>query len=177
MTATPAVPTAEAHQPMAPAVDSQPEPAPTPESHVPSSAQTAPVAEMELRRRSRLLDDPLLTFLVMLAVAMLTFIFTDLSGRSVGVEGRINRLDEKIDRLNEKMEAGLAAVDARFDAQDEKFDARFDAQDEKFDARFNAQDEKFDEINLKLTALIAGLNMEAEVKAALEGRLADAPAP
>ena len=159
MTATPTGPTAGAHQPMAPTADSQPEPTPTPASHVPGSAQTSPAAEVGLRRWPRLVDDPLLTFLLLLAVAMLTFIFTDLSGRSVGVEGRINRLDEKIDRLGEKMEAG------------------FDAQDEKFDARFAAQDGKFDEINLKLTALIAGLNMEAEVKAALEGRLADAPAP
>ncbi len=166
MTATPTVPTAGAHQPMAPAADSQPEPTPTPASHVPGSAPTAPAAEVGLRRRPRLVDDPLLTFLVVLAVAMLTFILTDLSGRSVGVEGRIDRLDEKIDRLGEKMEAGFAA-------QDEKFDARFDA----VDARFAAQDDKFDEINLKLTALIAGLNMEAEVEAALAGRLADAPTP
>ena len=58
---------------------------------------------------------------------------------------------------------------------DTKIDARFAEQDAKIDARFAEQDAKTDEINLKLTALIAALNMTEEVDAALEGRLLATP--
>ncbi len=63
----------------------------------------------------------------------------------------------------------------RISRLEDKVDSRFAAQDEKIDARFTAQDEKIDEINLKLTALIAALNMSSAVDAAVEGQLADAP--
>lgn len=88
--------------------------------------------------------------LAMAFAGLLIFVFTDQSNR-------ITRLDDRITRLEEKI------------------DARFAAQDEKIDAKFAAQNEKIDEINLKLTALIAALNMSRAVDAAVEGQLADAP--
>ena len=45
--------------------------------------------------------------------------------------------------------------------------------EERMDARFTALEEDVAEINLKLTALIAALNMTDEVTAAIEGRLID----
>ena len=55
----------------------------------------------------------------------------------------------------------------------DRLEDKIDALDAKIDRRFAEQDAKIDEINLKLTALIAALNMTDEVDAALEGRLLD----
>ena len=90
------------------------------------------------------------TLLAMAFAGLLIFVFTDQSNR-------ITRLDDRITRLEEKV------------------DSRFAAQDEKIDAMFAAQNETIDEINLKLTALIAALNMSSAVDAAVEGRLVGAP--
>lgn len=59
----------------------------------------------------------------------------------------------------------------RIDRLENTVIAGFAAQDAKFEARFAAQDAKIHQIDLKLTALIAGLNMTDEVDAAIEGRL------
>ena len=69
----------------------------------------------------------------------------------------------------------LTDLSGRISRLEDKMEARFAAQDEKMEARFAAQDEKIDEINLKLTALIAGLGMDDAVNAAFEGTLLDAP--
>lgn len=63
----------------------------------------------------------------------------------------------------------LATTNDRFAEVDDRF-ARLE---DKVDAGFAAQDAKTDEINLKLTALIAALNMAPEVDAALQGTLLD----
>ena len=110
------------------------------------------------RKWAKLADNPLLTVLGTAAVVLLVFTLT--------------RTDNRISRLEDKMDAGFAAVDAKFAAQDDKIDAGFAA----VDAKFAAQDDKIDEISLKLTALIAALNATEEVGAALEGRLLN-PAP
>ena len=68
----------------------------------------------------------------------------------------------------------LQASADRFDKIDERFDKideRFAAQDAKIDERFAAQDAKIDDIDLKLTALIAALNMTEQVNSAVEGKL------
>ena len=125
---------------MAPTADPQPSsPAPT----VPATAPaTVP------RKWAKLTDNPLLTVLGTAAVALLLLTLT--------------RTDNRISRLEDKMDAGFAAVNAKFAAQDAKIDARF-----------AAQDAKIDDISMKLTALIAALNATEEVGAALEGRLLD----
>ncbi|MCY4494838.1 MAG: hypothetical protein OXB92_13365 [Acidimicrobiaceae bacterium] len=97
------------------------------------------------------------TLLAMAFAGLLIFVFTDQSNRIPRLDDRITRLDDRITRLEEKV------------------DSRFAAQDEKIDAMFAAQNETIDEINLKLTALIAALNMSSAVDAAVEGRLVGAP--
>ena len=67
--------------------------------------------------------------------------------------------------------AMLTTTNVRINRVEDKVDARFAAQDAKFDAKFDALDAKFDEMNLKLTALIAALNADDEVDAAVEGSL------
>ena len=71
-----------------------------------------------------------------------------------------NSINDRITRLEESMDARFAQVDARF----------------------AALEEDLAEIDRKLTALIAALNMADEINAALEGRLinrapASIPAP
>lgn len=114
--------------------------------HRPDPRATADAADAKPRRLAALGDNPLQTVLAAAVVALLVFSLT--SNRSL-----IDRLDTKIDRL----------------------DARIDLLEDRIDARFAEQAAKIDEINLKLTALIAALNMTEEVDAALEGRLLDAP--
>ncbi len=61
----------------------------------------------------------------------------------------------------------FAAVNDRFTALEASIDRRFAAQD----AKIAELDDGFDEINLKLTVLIAALNMTGEVDAALAGQV------
>lgn len=162
MTVTSASTATKADKPMAPTAD-PPEPtvssdtaAPNPPESVPDTAAEpglAPPAAVAVGRRlvsPRLPERGMQGLLAMAFAGLLIFVFTDQSNR-------ITRLDDRITRLEEKI------------------DARFAAQDEKIDAKFAAQNEKIDEINLKLTALIAALNMSRAVDAAVEGQLADAP--
>ena len=143
---------------MAPTAD------PQPSSPAPAVPATAPATVP--RKWAKLTDNPLLTVLGTAAVALLVFTLT--------------RTDNRISRLEDKMDAGFAAVDAKFAAQDAKIDAKFSAVDAKIDAKFSAvdakfaaQDAKIDDISMKLTALIASINATEEVGAALEGRLLD----
>ena len=54
-----------------------------------------------------------------------------------------------------------------------RLEGRMDARFAQVDARLAALEEDVAEINLKLTAIIAALNMTDEVTAALDGRLID----
>ena len=92
--------------------------------------------------RSQAAENPLATFLGLVVVALLVAMLTT-------TNVRINRVEDSVSSLEDK-------VDARFAAQD---------------AKFAALDAKFDEMNLKLTALIAALNADDEVDAAVEGSL------
>lgn len=68
----------------------------------------------------------------------------------------------------------LAGNRSRIDRLEDTVNTRFAATDAKIDGL----DSKVDRIDLKLTALIAALNKDGEVEAALEGRLLDSePAP
>ena len=58
----------------------------------------------------------------------------------------------------------LASIDQRFTS----IEQRFTAQDARIDQRFDAQDARIDRLELKLTALIAGLEMTEVVDAAIE---------
>ena len=169
MTVTSASTATKADKPMAPTAD-PPEPtvssdtaAPNPPESVPDTAAEpglAPPAAVAVGRRlvsPRLPERGMQGLLAMAFAGLLIFVFTDQSNRITRLEDRITRLDDRITRLEEKI------------------DARFAAQDERIDAKFAAQNEKIDEINLKLTALIAALNMSRAVDAAVEGQLADAP--
>ncbi len=177
MTVTSASTAAKADKPMAQTAD-PPEPTVSSDTAAPNTAESvpdtaaepglAPPAAVAVGRRlvsPRLPERGMQGLLAMAFAGLLIFVFTDQSNR-------ITRLDDKIDA---RFAAQDEKIDARFTAQDEKIDARFAAQDEKIDAKFAAQNEKIDEINLKLTALIAALNMSSAVDAAVEGQLADAP--
>ena len=89
-------------------------------------------------------DNPLQALFGAAIVALLIFTLTGINDRSTRVEDRIARLENRID-------------------------ARF----AQVDARFAALGEDVAEINLKLTAIIAALNMTEDVSAALEGRIID----
>lgn len=62
---------------------------------------------------------------------------------------------------------------SRVDRVEDTVNTRIGRLEDTMNARFAAQDAKIEEINLKLTALIAGLNKTDEVEAAMEGRLLD----
>ena len=94
--------------------------------------------------RAQIAENPLVSFLGALVVALLVSMLAT-------TNIRINRLEDRVD-------AGFAAHDAKFD---------------QLDAKFDQLDAKFDEMNLKLTALIAKLNATDDVDAATEGRLID----
>ncbi|MYH00759.1 MAG: hypothetical protein F4144_14915 [Acidimicrobiaceae bacterium] len=68
----------------------------------------------------------------------------------------------RIDRLEDTVNARFAATDAKIDELDTRLSGKIDG-----------LDAKIDRIDLKLTALIAALNKDGEVEAALEGRLLD----
>ena len=154
-----APPAAEA--PAAPAAPLEAKPAP------PEAAEP-PAPEAKPRRWGRLRDDPLLTVLGAaaavvgavlavvgtVAVGLLIFVLT-------GIRSDIAALDAKIDTKADASD--VKALEA-------KIDTKADASDVK------ALEAKIDVLDLKLTALIAGLNMTEEVDAALEGRLLATPA-
>ncbi len=130
--------------------------APNTAESVPDTAAEPGVAPPGAVAAGRRLVAPRLTergmqgLLAMAFAGLLIFVFTDQSNRIIRLDDRIIRLEDKVD-------------------------SRFAAQDEKIDAKFAAQNEKIDEINLKLTALIAALNMSSTVGAAVEGQLASTP--
>ena len=109
-----------------------------------ATAAEPAAAATQFRLRAILGDNPLATAATALASGVIALLLFILNG-----------IDNRIDRLEDTVADGFAEQDA------------------KMDRRFAEQDAKIDEINLKLTALIAGLNMTGQVDAALEGRLRD----
>ena len=171
MTATPAVPAASTPSPMASDPDALHSTASTSsdaleDQQAPAAGAAQPAVAVAAKPRIRLSlgDNPLLTVLGTAAVGLLVLVLTDHSRR-------ISNLDNEVDRgfasITERMDERFEKVDERF----EKVDQRFAVMDEKIDQRFTVMDEKINQISLKLTALIAALNMELEVQAAVEGDL------
>ena len=62
---------------------------------------------------------------------------------------------------------------SRVDRVEDTVNTKIGRLEDTMNARFVEQDAKIDEINLKLTALIAGLKKTGEVEAAIDGRLLD----
>ena len=92
--------------------------------------------------RDQIADNPLLTFLGTVVVALLVFTLTGINSRIDGLGDRFDGLEDRFDRLEDKVDAGFAA-----------------------------QGDKIEQIDRKLTALVAALNATEAVDAALEGRL------
>ena len=145
--------------------------------------------------RTNVAENPFTAVMIAVVVALLGVLLMSNNSNTDRLDTRINRVEDSVVRvedsvvhLEEKIEARFAEQDAKFEArfaeQDAKFEARFatidqrfEQQDAKFDAKFEALDEKLDDIDLKLTALIAGLNATQQVGAALDGRLLESNSP
>ena len=156
--------------------------------------------------RTNVAENPFVALTTAILVALLGMLLMSVNSNTDRLDTRINRVEDSVVRLEDKIEARFAAqdakIEARFAEQDTKFEARFAAQDAKFEARFASIDQRFeqqdakfearfaaleakfegldtklDDINLKLTALIAGLNATQQVDATLDGRLLDPNAP
>ena len=106
--------------------------------------------------------------------------FNEINDRFAAQDARIDRRFAEMEaRINDRFAAQDARIDRRFAEMEARIDAKFAAQDARIDARLAAQDAKIDDIRLKLTALIAILNMTDEVDAAVAGELTapTTPAP
>ncbi|MDE0161441.1 MAG: hypothetical protein OXL98_06840 [Acidimicrobiaceae bacterium] len=152
MTATP-TPAAAAAPSMAHSPDS--EPAPTPRAGAAARDGAGTLAAGRTRLRDQIAANPLLSLFGAVLAGILGFMGTVV----------IALLAYTLATTNDR----FAEVNDRFAEVNDRF-ARLEA---KVDAGFAAQDAKIDEINLKLTALIAALNMAPEVGAALQGTLLD----
>lgn len=152
MTTAP-TPAAAAAPPMAHTPDSQPALPPRTEAAAPDGTDS--LAAGRTRLRDQIAANPLLSLFGAVLTGILGFM-----GAVV-----IALLADSLATTNDR----FAAIDDRFAA----VDARFVRLEDRVDAGFAAQDAKIDEINLKLTALIAALNMAPEVDAALQGTLLD----
>lgn len=108
-----------------------------------------------------LTGDSLLTLLLATAAALLCMLLGSLLATVLAVAGVglllfvLTGFHDRINHLEDTTDAGFARQDARFDELEAKID----------------------EVDLKLTALIAGLNMSEQVDATIEGRLLDPQSP
>ncbi len=138
-----------------------PTPAASPEkTTMPTDAgagRAPPAAEVGIGRRTmqQLVENPLQSLFGAAIIALLTFTLTT-------THARFGDINQRIDDQN-------AAFNARID----DMNARITRLEDEMNARFEALEASVAEINLKLTALIAALNMSAQVEAAEEGRLID----
>ena len=167
---------------VAPAHRAAPQMTHTPDPVAPPQAQAIDDAVAEVPARPRLRDqvaeNPLLSLVVGLTLALFTFLGTVVVALLVfalnNFNDRFDVLEARMDRLEEKVEAGFAAQGAKI----AELDARLTAQIAELDARLTAQ---IADLDRKFTALIAHLNATAAVDAALEHRLlipdADATEP
>ena len=152
MTTTP-TPAAAAPPPMTHTPGSQPAPPPRTEAAAPDGTDSR--AAGRTRLRDQIAANPLLSLFGAVLAAILGFMGTVvialLAYTLATTNDRFAEVNDRFARLEDKVDAGFAAQDAKIDAQDATID----------------------EINLKLTALIAALNMAPEVDAALQGALLD----
>lgn len=156
---TPAVPAASA---MTHPSDPQPDPALAPDASTPASAADAVGRP---RIRDQIAENPLLSlfgavivavlgFLGAVTVALLAYTLTTTQSQFAGIQGQFARVQDQFAEVHD----------------------RIDRLEDKIDEGFATQGAMIEQINLKLTALIAALNMTTEIDAALEGRLLS-PAP
>ncbi len=179
--------TAPAHR-VAPQVTQTPDPDTPPQSQAAGSAVEAGTARPRLR--DQIAENPLLSLVGALLtlggtaiVALLLFTLTSINTRIDGVEvslgDRIDRLDARLsDRidgvevsLGDRIDGVEVRLGERIDRVEMRLSARMDRLEDKMDAGFAAQGAAIAENDRKLTALVAMLNVTAEVDAALEGRL------
>lgn len=141
---------AQAHVPDVPAAaamtdppEHQPDPALAPDASTPVGAADAAGRP---RIRDQIAENPLLSLFGAVFIAVLGFlgavIVALLTYTLTTTQSQFAGVHDRIDRLEDKLDDGFAEQGA-----------------------------EIEEINLKLTALIAALNMTSEVDAALEGRL------
>ena len=156
-----------------------------------SSATSVPVTAARPNSWAKLAENPLQTLLATAVVALLIFSLTStnasiadtndrisrLEDRVTSLEDRVTRLEERVTRLEERV-TRLEERVTRLEESVTRLEESVIRLEERMEARFTAQDAKIDEINLKLTALIATLNMTEQVNAAMAGtRIADDPPP
>ncbi len=123
------------------------------------------VAEVGIGRRvvQQLVENPLQSLFGAAIIALLTFTLTS-------THARFGDINQRIDDQNAAFTSRLDDVSTRFD----DMNARIDETNERItriELRMERLEASVAEINLKLTALIAALNMSAQVDAAQEGRL------
>ncbi len=120
------------------------EPAPTPRAGAAARAGAGTLAAGRTRLRDQIAANPLLSLFGAVLAGILGFMGTVVIAL---------------------LAYTLATTNDRFAEVNDRF--------ARLEAKIDAQDAKIDEINLKLTALIAALNMVPEVGAALQGTLLD----
>ena len=170
-----------------------------------AAAPRAAAAANGIRRprlRDEIADNPLLTLFGGITAALLAIFGTIIVAVLVFALGTMNdRFDDvhaRIDDTNASISSGLTDVHARIDRLDASINARIDRLDASINARIDRLDarvdrvetkvdrlddkvdrldDKVDNIDLKLTALIAALNVTGEVESAFAGKIAAAEVP
>ena len=165
--------TAAATTPSAPPMANAPEPAAGPD-RVRAPAAGSPAQGPGRRWRDGALTNTILGVLGAAFVAVLTFALTSTNARITRLE---NKVDAGFERVDQKIDTKFGELDGKIDTKfgelDGKIDTKFGELDGKIDTKFGELDGKIDNLDLKLTALIAGLNRTAAVEAALEGSVLD----
>ena len=163
----------------APQMTHTPDPATTPQTEAGAAAIDARPARARLRDQiaeNRLLSLfggvmlALLTLQGTVMVALLVFSLTSISDR---INSNGERIDGVETSLNARIDGVETSLNARIDGVETSLGARIDRLEDRMDAGFAAQGAQIAELDRKLTALIAALNMKRAVDGALEGRLLD----
>lgn len=142
-----------------------------------SSATSVPVTAARPNSWAKLAENPLQTLLATAVVALLIFSLTSTNASIADTNDRISRLEDRVTSLEDRV-TRLEERVTRLEESVTRLEESVIRLEERMEARFTAQDAKIDEINLKLTALIATLNMTEQVNAAMAGtRIADDPPP
>ncbi len=170
-----------------PGVTASPGSATSPEAS--ATERVAPVAEVGPGRRvlQQIAENPLQSLFGAAIIALLTFTLTTTHARfgdvnrriddqNADINARFDDVNRRIDDQNADINARFDDVNRRIDDQNVAFNERFDDVNARIDEtneRITRLEESVAEVNLKLTALIAALNMSAQVDAAQEGRIID----
>ena len=165
--------TAAATTPQAPPMANAPEPAagPDPVRAPAAGSDGVPPAQGPGRRwRDGALTNTILVVLGAAFVAVLTFALTSTNARITRLE---NKVDAGFERVDHKIDTKFGELDGKIDTKFGELDGKIDTKFGELDGKIGELDDKIDNIDLKLTALIAGLNRTAEVEAALEGSVLD----